>query len=368
MDESPRTHDGMRSSRSLRVDRESVMNRGFPRRMVVLVGAAMIMLVWAASLLYTLGRLHEDALSNGRDRAALHARYFEEHLTQALQIINLTSESLSMARDDARGASRNDALFALVRPSAFMRSISLIDRRGVIEASSNPDNVGAIVSVDEFYPRVGFDAEVLRIGLPWNGRDFETETSGGDAAVTSQPDASGFVPVLLGGDGGSLGTLVALNPDYFINHGFQMLEPEIGNVQWLRYDGGLLMSNRHDVERLQPVFDAVARRVATSESGLIETELSNGERLVSAYRVSQRFPAVVVVNLDRDRILGGWRSENRRFGTILFPLLAALGVVGRQRPRHRTRRACRRTDPLRPGDPRRTATGCPGPPELADPR
>lgn len=58
---------------------------------VLLLVLAVLVATWLAGLGFTLWRLREEALALATRTAITHARNFEEHLTQTLQMIDLTA-------------------------------------------------------------------------------------------------------------------------------------------------------------------------------------------------------------------------------------------------------------------------------------
>ncbi len=311
----------------------------FSQRWIALI-LALLLLVgsWLAAFGFMVWRLREDSLRNGFATATTHARNFEEHLTQTLQVIDLTAGSID-TRSNGRVdyAELGQRLTIALRPAPFLRSISLIDAGGRIVASSTPDNLGINVGVDAFFPPAPFESEVLRIGMPWRGRDF----ADGKAATTAFPiqtrDAS-FIPVLRRlTTSEHLRLVAALNPDYFINHGLQLIDTAIGHIQWLRHDGILLMSSAAgEMPAIHGAAGAVTDHLRQREHGELAQTLADGRSVLSAYRVSSRFPVLVAIHLDEAQILTAWRAEARYLSSIVLPVIVALAIAillawGRQR-------------------------------------
>jgi PAS domain S-box-containing protein len=303
----------------------------FKGGLVALALAGLLVLGWLGALGFSVWRLHANALDNGFAEAVNHARSFEEQLTQTLKVIDITASTFkpdpdSEDRIDRAGIDRR--LVAALRPTPYLRSLSLVDGQGRIVASSNPANRGLVLDLAGFFPPASAEAELLRIGLPRAGRDFSTAA---DAPPRTHDLA--FVPILrrLSADGTPLWLLAALNPDYFIHHFTQMLEPAKGHAQWLRYDGFSLLSSDTRDSQASPVAGpgsrALMARLAQREFDRFPQTLDDGRAVLSAYRASTLFPAVVVVHMDRDRILEGWRAETRQLALIVLPVLAGFLVA-----------------------------------------
>ena len=299
------------------------------RGTLVLVG--LLVLGWLGALGFSVWRLHANALVNGYTEATTHARSFEEQLTQTLKVIDITAGTFRPSPDTADqldAAALNQRLAAALRPTPYLRSLSLVDARGRIVASSNPANQGLALDLADFFPPASPEAELLRIGLPRSGRDFATA-----ADTPPRGNDLSFVPVLrrLSADGPPLWLLVALNPDYFVNHFMQMLDPAKGYAQWLRYDGFNLLSSDPGgapaASVASPASQALLARLAQGEFGQFAQTLDDGRASLTAYRASALFPAVVVVHMDRHHILDAWRAEARQLALIVLPILAGFVVA-----------------------------------------
>lgn len=215
------------------------------RRHVLWVLSAVVLAIgWLSALGFTLWRLREDALSNGLAQAVIHARHFEEHLTQTMQLIDFAAENINPLYKNGIGPKDlGPRLRELLRPMPYLRSIAVLDERGQVLDSSNPANIGMVIDLQGFYPSHNPEAPILRIGNPWQGRDFVSASIATQATALS-PTEPHLVPVLrrLSGTEKTQWLLTAINPDYFINYASNLMEAEHGYVQWLRYDDVLLMS------------------------------------------------------------------------------------------------------------------------------
>ena len=289
----------------------------------------LLFLGWLAAFAFTLWRMHEDAIANGLARAETLVRSLEEHLTQSLKVVDITANTMDPSAD-ADGEALGRRLGSALRQSPHLRSLSLIDEDGTIVASSNPANIGVTVETGSFYPAVRPDAELLRIAQPWTGRDLASAqpTSAADPARRSD---LGFVPVLrrLPLSKEPRWLLAALNPDYFSNNFLHRLTPAEGSMQWLRYDGLLLLSS-DPVDRPGARGSAgdVPERVVQRESGTLMQTLPGGRKVLTAFRASSQFPAVAVVHIDLDGALAAWQDDARRLASVVLPILIALSIVG----------------------------------------
>ena len=290
---------------------------------------------WLTAFGFTLWRLHQDALTGGFVRAGTHARNFEEHLTQTLKVIEATAGTITPRFDQHGNLDDGEAgqrLTAVLRPSPYLRSLSLLDETGRIVASTNSRNLGVRVDTETFYPQTRIDADLLRIGAPQFGRDFNVVAQAplADLADPAEVDSLHFIPVLrkLTASDRPLWLVAALNPDYFVNHFSQMLDPGESHAQWRRFDGVLLLSSAPaDPPGSKEGFASVGTALGQREFGELTQKLPDGREALTTYRAASRFPFLVVVNADRDRVLAQWQAESRLLAGIVLPILLALSTA-----------------------------------------
>ncbi|WP_162008629.1 PAS domain-containing sensor histidine kinase [Thermochromatium tepidum] len=295
-----------------------------------LILAALVLLAsgWMAAFGITLWRLHAKAINDGFIAAQMHARHFEDSLTKTLQVIELGVGNLPPDQDLTDHSALAAYLTALLRPSPFLRSLSILTSEGRVIASSDARNLDLRIDLGGFYPDAGLAGTQLRIGRPWIGRDLANATpSTGDPPP---PRSSSLVPVMYSFrlHEGTYWWLAALNPDDFIDHFSQGLPTEEGRVQLLRYDGLLLLSSSpDDIPGRYDQAGAVRAQLEHQEQGELEQTLTGNHRVLTAYRVSRLYPAVIAVHLDRRFIQRQWLGEVHRLSMIVVPILGALSVA-----------------------------------------
>jgi diguanylate cyclase (GGDEF)-like protein/PAS domain S-box-containing protein len=301
------------------------------RQRVNALGGGLLLLVlgWLGALGFVSWSLRGETLNNGLATAALHARNFEEHLTQTLQTVEHHANSVEApGNDPALHQALNQQLLGLLRPTPHLRSLSVLDASGRVVASSNTNNLGIQLDMSGFFPAAPPSAEVVRVGTPTAGRDLSTAALPG-SRLALQPDTQYFVPLL-----SPLVTdqthhrhwlLATLNPDYFINHATQVLPAAQGWIQWLRYDDVLLASSSaNDPPSRQGTSGRVSELLPQDEHHAFFQRLPQGTDVLTAYRASTRYPVVVVTHLDREAVLAGWRQQATRLAAIVLPILGAL--------------------------------------------
>ena len=300
------------------------------RRLTTLAVIALLTLAWLSALSFTAWRLRQDALANAFVTANMHARNFAEHLTQTLQVIDLTAASLDPGGEAIDPHELNRRLAVALRPAAYLRSISLIDASGKVVASSHGDNLGRPVPMSGFFPPAPPESTQVLIGEPWLGRDLHDGLASSPQRPLA-PDAASFIPVMRRIIGGEqpLWVVATINPDYFVNHFLQLLPTVQGRAQILRYDGRLLVSSSlNDRPGATGMAGRVPELLNQQDFGQLQQVLADGSEAMTAYRGSSRFPVLVAVHLDPRYVLNGWRADIRRLLMVVLPVLAALTIAG----------------------------------------
>jgi PAS domain S-box-containing protein len=307
---------------------------GLSLRKGVLGALALFICAMLALTGYTLLNLHQKAISGGLTIAEEKTRSVEDYLTQSLQLTELAMAHVAPHDAGPLDVSAIEATFmATLRQAPHLRSISLLDDSGRIVVSSNPANVGISIALDDYLPQVTGPQAILRIGRAWSGRDF----AGGQASTAQNPvplEAPHFIPILktLSADNdsgpGKAILLVALNPDYFVNHILQSFEVSQGSVEVLRFDGTLLLDSS-PTARAGAQHDYVVRDLKLSlvESGKFEQDLGPQAPVLTAYRASRLYPFVVVTHYQRAIALAPWRVEVRTLLWLVLPTLLLVSLL-----------------------------------------
>ncbi|MCK7575842.1 MAG: ATP-binding protein [Chromatiales bacterium] len=298
------------------------------RRGLLLAALTLLASGWLAAFGITLWGLHDKATADGFAAARMHARHFEDYLTKTLQVIDLSVGNLPPGEDLMDDRALATHLSGLLRPSPFLRSLSILMPDGRVIASSDVRNLGREIDLRGFYPEIGLTGMQLRIGRPWLGRDLA-----GAAPSTGEPPpprSSSLVPIMrrfvLAGE--TYWWLAALNPDDFIHHFSQLLPIREGQIQLLRYDGLLLLSSApEDIPGRTDQAGEVPARLERQELGELVQTLADGRHVLTAYRASSRYPVVIAVHLDLGHIQTQWLREMGRLSMIVVPILGALSVT-----------------------------------------
>lgn len=182
---------------------------------------------------FGLWRLRSEAITNGLETAAMHSRGFEDLLTQSLRLTAMvTAANLEKERPRSDPTHVGETFATVLRHAPFLRSLSLLNEDGRVTASSNLANIGLTVSTAAFLPPAGEEPGIMRVGAPWAGRDlFRGRPSTPDEPIDTSD--LNFVPLAqrVTTLEGTVTLLIALNPDYFVNHFAQKLDAAEGSVE-----------------------------------------------------------------------------------------------------------------------------------------
>jgi|GEM_PF-4875693 len=132
----------------------------------------------------------------------------------------------------------------LLRNAPYLRSLSLLDEKEGIIASSHKPNIGKRISLEHFLPIPFGETPLLRIGLPWEGRDFDVAR---ESSIQNpvQTDAISFLPLLkkVSFEKRPYFVIANLNMDYLSNRYTYTLPLEQGSLTLWRIDGISLFSS-----------------------------------------------------------------------------------------------------------------------------
>lgn len=289
---------------------------------------------------YIVYRLHTDSIKNGLDIAAMHSRAFEDFLTQSLYISDLVAANISPSTSITADSLNIERIFkATIAHTPFLRSISLLDANQKIITSSNPANVGKTISLTDYLPPQQNNDPILRIGVPWIGRDF----AGGNPIAPKagiEGDNLYFIPVALSlsAEDKSRTLLLAFNPDHFLNQVAQKISAENGSVEIYRFDGTLLMdSDPTGRPGLRNSFIIQKLGLPDIEIGQSEEFIENNKNTLLSFKASRLYPFVILTRLNKDIILKTWQTEMKTLISVVLSVLSGAVILSVFYYRHQNR-------------------------------
>ena len=300
--------------------------------------AASVVLVMGAVVgvvAYTQARLKSEVLDNHVELARADARNLEDFLTQGLKSTDLLLQGLSESATLTPQQLPQRMVEAL-RSVPLLRSISFMDSQHRLQLSTNPANVGVALTPFDFMPHSDVPVELLRVGLPWSGRDFsdgralDAATAVQDPGNALQDSGPAFIPLLreFQSDGKVQRLVAALNVGHLLNAYTARLGDDMQSIELLRYDGVLLLST--DPRRVPGVVlnsSEVMQRLQQREVGEFQESKDDGKPVLVAYRASSTHPLVTVVRYDRHKLLEPWSQGNQTLWAMVLSLLLVATVL-----------------------------------------
>ena len=293
--------------------------------------AALLLALAVGFMAYERQELQASTVARGE----LYARVLEDQTSRTFNAAELVLSAAAETTSGDRAHRDVERLSALLRQSMqnlpFLRSVSLVDGRGQVLASSSPAHVGLVIR------RLALLQPGLTAGLGplLAGRDLAdlAAASAGPAGSDPHPAVANLLPLVRPLAAGPEGDwLVAtLNPDYFANQYSLLLGSTPLRAALLSYGGQLLVptegSPRRAGERLaeHPVF--TQHLPNGREHGQAQGTGIDGDTVFTAYRVTRRHPAVVLIETPEALLLNQLQAIGLNVAAGTAVLLAMLGAL-----------------------------------------
>ena len=271
--------------------------------------------------------LRNEAISTHKQIAQLHARTFEENFAQILETLNHTMERIPLLSDNLVEPELLSEVFTeFLDNSPYVRSFSLLDETGTIRASSYAPNLNQKINIQNFLPVPFADMPLLRIGVPWSGRDFNSA----HASTMSKPitpKSLSFIPVMKKISFGEKPyyLIVTLNTDYFANRYSSSLPLQEGSVSLWRIDGILLFSTDTSLALGSSFFKSIP---SDADEPFFETLKRFSTNLISAQHLARTYPFVVDIRMNQEVALYYWKQERNKVLWVSIVLLSLCGGLG----------------------------------------
>jgi len=285
---------------------------------VVMAGLIIGLIYW------TLNSLRQEAIQTHRHIANLHANALEEHFSQILQHISLTIDRIPLLSNNTPAEEILSPIFTdLLHNAPYLRSLSLLNDEGVIVASSYEANSGKRVDLENFLPIPFGETPLLRIGVPWAGRDFENARS----STPHMPIASqqiSFIPLLkkVFFEKRLYYVVANINTDYLNNRYTTILPTHQGIISLWRMDGILLFTT--DAQKnLGSSHYSIAHPMDNED--FFAHLAQDTHNLLDVFRSAKLFPFVVEIQTNETNAIGYWDKERGKMLGITTLLIALSG-------------------------------------------
>ena len=289
--------------------------------------AALVVAAVVTQVVYDLWRSHERQLKNAERDTANLVRLLDEQTARTFQAVDLSmraaADAIARLPQDLPDRDRaiHDMLAGFMPQLPFVRSLSIVDRDGVMRHLSNQFPAAPLDNTarDYFKDLSAAPRDSLYIGKPVlsriSGRWFIS------AALRLNDSAGDFAGVIL----------AAMEPDYFQAFYKSLDVGEEGRVAMYLADGSLLIRSPPD-ERLSGASfaDAPLFRdyLPNAMQGVFRAPAANDEpaRIVG-YRCLEALPLVVTVALSEREVLRDWRANVVIYVPLLGAFIFFVGVL-----------------------------------------
>ncbi len=285
--------------------------------------AAVIVAAAASFIAYERRQLQEAAL----DRAELYARVLEDHAERTLDSTELALQALAQAIDPQRSeldpAAQSMLLANALLGQPYLRSISLLEARGRVLASSNAANVDLVLPLAAWTPR---GAPLPQgVGPLLHGRDLAELREGG------APGGPAMLPLFRPLPGRGLVLAAMVDVDYFASQYALMLGREPMAAAMLRYDGQLIAS--HGTAALPtggmlPAHPVFTRFLPAMESGRYRDTGLDGQPAFGAFRTAHRHALLLLAETPKASVSTQQGLQARRTVAIAGAMLLLTGALG----------------------------------------
>ena len=277
-------------------------------------------------IILAVSSLRQETIQTRRHIANLHAYMIEEHFSQILQQASTTIDRIPLLSNESTSNIALAPVFTeLLQNAPYLRSLSLLNDEGVIIASSHEPNVGKRVLLDNFLPIPFGEAPLLRVGVPWAGRDFDNA----HATTPEHPIASSeitFIPLLkkLFFEDSLYYIIANINTDYLSNHYTNALPTDQGIVSLWRIDGTLLVST-HPESTLGSSHYSI-RHLKENDDFLTHLRNETDSQL-NVFRLAKVFPFIVAIQTDEEHTSRYWDKERQKILGIITLLISLTGAL-----------------------------------------
>ena len=280
---------------------------------------------------------HHEKLEHAEQGVEQLARLLEDHANRTFASLDLTLATLdeALAGSGHHVSGHGPLLQHSAAGLPYLRSLSMIDARGRVLASSAGNNLGAVLDL----ARVPLpdDRQVDRLGGLVPGRDL------GDATVSSPPPPGGhrrsFIPLVrrasgahAGPETGPLFLVAVINPDFFPNEHALVLDQPYLNAA-LCTTAGTLLTATEGIRRAQgarladhPFF---TRFLPDHESGGYVGDGLDGTKVITAFRVLRQRPLAVIVESDHAVVAAATTRIAAWTGAVCLAALLLIAAVAR---------------------------------------
>ena len=272
--------------------------------------------------------LKEEAVNNYLTISKLNAQAFSKEINQDINNIEQLIVSIpSFLNIYKKEENINSHLRIMQKNYPQIRSINILKNSKILYSSNNY-NVGVFIKNMDLFPKPIFDDEVLKISIPWIGRDFINGDNIHNYEEEVNENDPYFIPISkkISLKDEDLEVIVNLNMDYFKNRFLTNMDSEHITFELIRLDGILLLSSTKSktIGKVISDFSILNKTIDKSEVTGIKT--IDETKYIITYILTDNYPIVLGVKLNYEKNLLAW-NEKQYYFFIITTLILVISMT-----------------------------------------
>ena len=292
------------------------------------LGIIISLLIIITSIMSALSILKEEAVNNYLTISKLNAQAFSKEINQDINNIEQLIVSIpSFLNIYKKEENINNHLRIMQKNYPQIRSINILKNSKILYSSNNY-NVGVFIKNMDLFPKPIFDEEVLKISIPWIGRDFIN----GDNIYNYEEEVNEndpyFIPISkkISAKNEDLEVIINLNLDYFKNRFLTNMDSSHITFELIRIDGILLLSSTKSktIGKVISDFNILNKTIEKNEVTGIKT--IDETKYIITYILTDNYPIVLGVKLNYEKNLLAW-NEKQYYFFIITTLILVISMT-----------------------------------------
>ena len=294
------------------------------RSLIVGVGLLMLSVIWGgnAYLRHTLAQNFEGRLEEQLNTETLflddHIERSLDSVTNKLEAAVVQSQALTSLKFDSATLSK------LIESDLVIRSISLINDRSEVIASSNPLNVGQIVPknlIGQSSSQVPATEAQLNIGPIFNARDIVDATRNNPSSMQRALLAS----LSFEHQGSSFEWIATINVSYFENFWKRIGHSESIEILLLNSQGKLILNFQPKAPNQQILMERLLQETERNPIGMFY--FGADDRFLVSYRFTGKRPKIFAQIADHRALSEPARMQQIQLSRLALVLSIILFVI-----------------------------------------
>lgn len=309
----------------MNADTVSLLNPRLVRSLIIGAGLLILSVIWggAVYLRHTLAQNFEERLE---EQLKTETLYLDDHIERSLDSVTSKLQAAvvqSQAQQDLEF--KPDALSRLIESDLIIRSISIVNDRNEVIASSNTSNIGQIIPQKLFghvrsHPLV--TQAQSRFGPIFNARDIAGIKQGNTASSLQR---ALLVSLPFEHKGQIFSWVATINVSYFENFWNRIGHSESIEILLLDSQGNLILNYQPKAPNQQTLVERLLQETERHPIGMFYFG-ANDQFLVS-YRFAGKQPKIFAQVADRQALSEPAREQGMQLTSLAFMLSVILLAI-----------------------------------------